>query len=687
MGAEQSKENDNEKYWGALASTKRDRTPLVNVHDFVIKNINGAFIALKHQKFMDSNCYSLLYTLIRGTITSDDLRATGLVVLPYAFEGVTQLSDRFPQIYYYMLQNILNQTSNLNISELFQKKQNWIRNPSEVVNTILRRIGARRIIAQDTPTQANALSQVCKDITSSAKSAGGAGRECSMHVLFNGATIQQQNRCCICGLDQPPPLTDIEHVVSSQLLILLGLCPGTKSWAGFRQIFNELNNIGDDNKNPNWVGTIINYFPDKKQQLKARVAFRSMMLPAHAHCNQTIKREWSPFYVDAKGNIQANIREPFTDMGDKTYVEKVIEPSIDYVNNTRNQKGVPKKLNREELSVYTEDWITKQQSTFNELAWLLNSIDQRNNRASWFLIDYLYRTANETGNDSDKAAFVELVADILGLEKGANWSDMERVLGVKDNQFKIATTLTLVVEAVLVLFQSDVQTPIQAAIDENSGSDADIEYSQSLNSTRDTTSVSSYASESELGSIDYKNSSSSDDESQDNSQPTSTGTSSIISNELQNPTGNASNQQAPTQVQVLDRYGRSLKRARLNNPQIIEIAARNAVSDYYGDYDTTEQNKNNSRSRAINAASIALNNTTDDTNLYDVAYNAAMVALRQYNDGNISPGLGGGLRNRTTCKYTTRGRRSTRKCRPSKKPRRTIRRQRRNKKGTQKRRK
>jgi len=676
---------------GTSAFIKRAKIPLVNVHDFVIKNINGAFNALQEAGFEGSNCYALLHTLIKGNITSDELRATGLDVLPYAFEGDTSLYDKFPKIYYFMLLSVLRETSKLGITDLLEKKQEWIRNPSDVVNNLLKQVGARRRIAQETDAQNNAINAVCK-IMPPAKSAGGAGGKCSMRALFDGATIQQQNRCCICGLYQPPPLTDIEHVVSSQLLILLGLCPGTKSWVGFRQIFNELNNMGDDNKKTNWVRTIINYFPDKKQKIRARDAFRSMMLPAHAHCNRDIKREWSPFYVDARGNIQADITAPFADMDNKTYAQKVIEQSIDDINDTRNPKGIPKKLNKGELSAYTEEWITKQQETFNELAWLLNSIDQRNNRASLFLIDYLYRTANDTGNDSDRSAFAELVSDILGLKKGTKWDDMESVLGVKNNQLKIATTLTLVVEAMLVLFQSDVQNPTQEAIDENIGNDGDDGYSSpgstALNSSiDDADSEISFTSESELSDIDSnKNLLSSDDESQNSnskSQSSTTGSSSIMSNEFRNPTDPVSKKRM-SPIKQLDRTERQIKRATLNDNQIIEMQAYAAVNERYSGSDINQVTRENAMRAATNAARNALNNARDDEDPYDLAYNAASAALIDYNNGTFSVELGGGSRKR---KYTTTRRRSTRKRRPSKKPRRTIRRQRRHNKRTQKRRK
>jgi hypothetical protein len=356
----------------------------------------------------------------------------------------------------------------------------------------------------------------------------------------------------------------------------------------------------------------------------------------------------------------------------------VIEPSIEYVNNNRTPKGIPKKRNRDELSAYTKEWTTKQQETFKELAWLLNSIDQRNNRASLFLIDYLYRTANDTGNDSDRSAFAELVSDILGLKKDTKWGDMESVLGVKNNQLKIATTLTLVVEAILVLFQSDVQNPTQKVINENRGNDGDDGYSSpgsaALNSSiDDADSEISFTSESELSDIESnKNLPSSDDESQNsnsNSQSSTTGTSSIISNEFRNPTYPASKKRM-SPIKQLDRTERQIKRATLNDNQIIEIEANAAVNDHYRSYAIDPATRENAMRVATNAARNALNNARDDTDLYDLAYNAASVALIEYNNGTFSNELRGGLRNYTIRKF----RRSTRKRRPIKKPRRTIRR-------------
>jgi hypothetical protein len=155
-----------------------------------------------------------------------------------------------------------------------------------------------------------------------------------------------------------------------------------------------------------------------------------------------------------------------------------------------------------------------------------------------------------------------------------------------------------------------------------------------------------------------------------------------MSNEFQNPTGNASGKRG-SPIKQLDRAGRyhKFKQVRSNNPLIISSATDDAVTEYYRGSAISEVNRDNATRIATNAARNALNNVIDDSDPYDLAYNAAMVALIDYNNGNISPGLGGGSHKRTT------RRRSTRKRRPSKKPRRTIRRQRRNKKGTQTRRK
>jgi hypothetical protein len=692
MGGEQSKISSK-----TPTPNMRNRR-VVDVGNFVTRYINDAFDALQEAGFMRSNCYHLLHMLTHSTMISNTFQAIQSRLFGVIPQGTTNIRNEFPIIYYRMFQRVLINTSNLNIGELLQYKQLWLRNPSNFVNAILGEPGARKIIAQCAEAQNNAINKVCdKSITPLAKSAGGVGEGCSMSTIFRGASPEQQNRCCICGLGEPPQLTDIEHVVSSQLLISLGICPGTKSLIGFRHIFDGLRRASRDN----WVNTIINYFPDNNRDA-VRSAFRSMMLPAHAHCNQVIKREWSPFYVDPKGNILANINMHFEDMAGQTYAQKVIEPSIEFVNSRRRQKGEPPKLSREGLNDYISKWNTKQQTTFKKIAWLLNSIDQRNNDASWFLFNNLYERAKLENNIIDRAAFAELVANILGLTKVINWDEIKSVLENDQNILKIKTTLTLLVQAILVLFQADVQTPEQMATPmnsgsdtEHSGSDADNEYSSQsspiLNSsTDDANSEGSFTSESELSElelidIDKQATSSSDAESDTSnikSQSSVSGTSSIMSNEFQNPTGNASKKRG-SPIKQLDRAGRyhKFKQVRSNNPLIISSATDDAVTEYYRGSAISEVNRDNATRIATNAARNALNNVIDDSDPYDLAYNAAMVALIDYNNGNISPGLGGGSHKRTT------RRRSTRKRRPSKKPRRTIRRQRRNKKGTQTRRK
>jgi hypothetical protein len=160
-----------------------------------------------------------------------------------------------------------------------------------------------------------------------------------------------------------------------------------------------------------------------------------------------------------------------------------------------------------------------------------------------------------------------------------------------------------------------------------------------------------------------------------------------MSNEFRNPTDPA-NKKRMSPIKQLDRTERQTKRASLNDNQIIEMQAYAAVNDRYSDSDINPVTRENAMRAAMNAARNALNNARDDDDdPYDIAYNAAMEALMHYDDGNMSPGLGGGSRNRTRHKYTIRSR-STRKRRPSKKPRQTMRpRQRRNNKPTQKRRK
>ena len=462
MGAEQSTPTSSQES-AAVAPTPVAQTQRVNVRDFVINNINKAFKALQEEGFKNSNCYALLHTLTHGSITSDTIRDINLSILGVVFEGTTEFSILFPQIYYRMFLSVSKETD-VSITSLLQKKQEWVRNPSQVVNDVLGFSGARDKIGQSTKTQNNAISRACEEINQSAKSAGGG---CSMSVIFKGATIQQQTRCCICGLGNPPTLTDIEHVVSSQLLILLGLCPGTKSWNGFWQLFNELNSSGGGGAN--WVEEVIGFFPEEQRE-NARKVFRSMMLPAHETCNRSIKSEWSPFGIDLQnGTITGNINQSFDDMDNKSYVEKVIEPSITDANNKRTPK-----LKNGALNDHKTDWIEYQKDVFKQIAWFLNSIDQRNNEASWFLITNLYEIANK-GKTSDKEAFVQFVADILEVRTIA-WGNITEILKYSPNKLIIMTKLTLVVEAVLVLFQSDVQIPVQelkygATSQEDSSSD------------------------------------------------------------------------------------------------------------------------------------------------------------------------------------------------------------------------
>ena len=118
-------------------------TQHTNVSDFVTKNINSAFSFLQVNKYMDSNCYSLLHALTQGQIKSDEMSGTDSRITPVLFPGITNISDVFPGNYYKMFQIVLNETKSddtdlhKKIGELLEKKQFWIRNPSEVINKII----------------------------------------------------------------------------------------------------------------------------------------------------------------------------------------------------------------------------------------------------------------------------------------------------------------------------------------------------------------------------------------------------------------------------------------------------------------------------------------------------------------------------------------------------------------------
>jgi hypothetical protein len=468
MGAGESTQKSSKESDGT-ASTLVANTKYVNVGQFVTSNINRAFLALqqKKNKFEHSNCYSLLYTLTQGTITSDQMCSRESQLASVIFEGVTRITENFPENYYKMFK-IISKETNSNITDLdtiiqflLEKKQEWIRNPSKFISNILKKPGVRYTVALGSEAQARSLRDACYEETSSAKSAGGADK-CYKSNIFNGASDTQKENCCICGLrlySDSPDETDIEHVVSSQLLILLGICPASKSWTKFWKVFNVLST--GEAVEANWVTQLISFFP-KDEQEDARSVFRSMMLPAHPGCNRTYKREWSPFGIkmsairgETIGNITGNINEKFKDMNN-SYVKKVIIPSINDVNTKLNV------IKKKHLYEYQRNWIRNQTIVFNNIAWLLDSIDQRNNKASLSLIQILYGYAKNSPNAMDRSAFVELISDLLNLTKGLIvWDRIDSILKNPKAQLIIITKLTLVVEALLVVFQCEVQIPTE----------------------------------------------------------------------------------------------------------------------------------------------------------------------------------------------------------------------------------
>ena len=234
------------------------------------------------------------------------------------------------------------------------------------------------------------------------------------------------------------------------------------------------------------------------------------------------------------------------------------------------------------------------------------------------------------------------------------------------------------------MFQADIQVPTQEATPMNisgsdtehsgsdteySGNDADNEYSSqgfaSVNSSLDDTiSDSSYTTESELTL------SGSDVESDTGNSKSQ---SSNIS--LRDRVGSKRSESPIKQLDLAGRYHK-YKQTRPAYTQTIQIASETAVDDHYSGSTISNITRENAMRVARNAARNALDTAADDANRDDVAYNAAKAALIDYNNGNMSVELGGGLRNRMTRKYTTRRRHATRKRRAGKKPRRTIRRRR-----------
>ena len=658
-------------------------TPLVNVPEFVMHNINGAFNALQLAGYNGSNCYALLHTLTRGVITSDQPLATGLNVLPVAFEGDTNIRDIFPGIYYHMFQIVLNETKLYETGlyektiELLEKKQYWIRNPSRVINTIILGFpGVRGIAVLATITQAKTIRDACVYAEELPRSAGGAGVDCSIETIFEGASDPQKERCCICGLplNSQVETTDIEHVVSSQLLILLGICPAPKSWAGFWKVFNELSSSGG--VGPNWVKHLISFFPEGERE-RARKVFRSMMLPAHSSCNRGIKSELSPIGVEMGGgkdrqigDITANINQKFGDMNN-TYANKVIIPSINANKGTRIYSSIRN---------HTARWKDTQSHVFDNIAWLLNRIDQRNNDASWALIEYFYIIANN--NTSNQDPFVQLVEYILDTT-GLDWNTIHDVLNDEHNKLIIMTKLTLVVEAVLVLFQTDVQTPA-LELKYESGSDASVR-SEDFDSSGYITDHDASRETDPDASIDNSSILSSPGFSQEQVSNQHQGIFSMVKGtSLDRVDGDENSQWSSwsdpgrgksikeeqgysTSSRAIARDANKSAEEETHFNEFIQQVANDAVNYYFKGRAVYPVFWSTAMATARKAARLVFQGKIHSHPDYDTAYLAAINALKANH---------GGSRKRTT-----------RKRRPSKKPRRTIRRQRRNKKGTQKRRK
>jgi hypothetical protein len=504
---------------------------------------------------------------------------------------------------------------------------------------------------------------------------------------------------------------------------LLGICPAPKSWAGFWEVFNALSGGGDGGNN--WVTQLIRFFPEGEERDRARRVFRSMMLPAHSDCNRNIKRELSPIGISmstgGQGDITADINKGFDDMTGRSYVERVIEPSIDAINGARKKS----KLSTSSLDKHKTEWVKDQIVVFNEIAWLLNSIDQRNNRASLVLIKFLYNRAANSASGGDIDAFIELVSDLLDFKKGVINAGNIRSL-IYDNlqaQLIIMTKLTLVVEALLVEFQVEVQTLVKEYTHDYS---SESEYYGSPD-TATTGSVTGspfdtefYDNLSPAGNKDQKRQSSSDDygtlppkiESDMLLEDSGEGTTSYAESAGMEDMHSVKSGEGATSYaesvgmdydnEYMNRVGarprprpKTKKNTDINmRNQAIKDIANRAVRNTYGTAKLRTASEAQLTAVARNAAygvliNQELHNNKISRNARHSALDAAVSALKrqkndQKNDNSFIPELGGGSRKR---KYTTTRRRSTRKRRPSKKPRRTIRRQRRNNKRTQKSRK
>lgn len=294
---------------------------------------------------------------------------------------------------------------------------------------------------------------------------------------YQNRNDNKKYRCCICGLGEPPELIDIEHVVSSQLLLWLGINPGIYSAQefGINDTFadadDDIISVASDlafpqemkkeSKFSGWAQKISQNINGPKafsQNKFFNEVYRSMFLPAHAHCNRTIKSEYSPFKINQDGKIISDLTMELYEKNGKpnptkSYETNVIEKSIDrIILKMKNDENM--NIAKEAIEAHKKSWIEIQKSEFDNIAGLLDQIDKITKEASYSMLEEMLDQITKNENIIELNSFRDFIYGLIGYPtKPLEMSNEIDVLNlIKDNKTELCGILALINRTMLQRF-------------------------------------------------------------------------------------------------------------------------------------------------------------------------------------------------------------------------------------------
>lgn len=373
-------------------------------------------------------------------------------------------------------------------------KKVWLENPSSVINKCSSFTGepVRTKSAGATTTQLNAVNSL-KELTRDVNDYTGLipiptsttderKRKEALRKIYPKRSEHQQIRCCICGLGEPPALTDIEHVVSSQLLIWLGINPGIRSAKEFGESGDVDDEDGEDDivsvasdlafgkirkkdKLEQWIQTISKQLNPTGtgtggENPIVNNIIRSMFRPAHETCNRHIKCEHSPFTTNSSGEIISKLDTSIKiKKVTSTYKTGVIIKSIDDTIAKSAKIGIPKP-SPEAIEDHKQKWIEIQEKEFTDIAEFLNTIDQQTKHSSYMLLDDMAKMVARSSDPKELSAFRDFILSLLGRPDSeytknddittTNMEKLEKL--IYDNREELAEILALINKTILSRF-------------------------------------------------------------------------------------------------------------------------------------------------------------------------------------------------------------------------------------------